>query len=126
MEQRVKKFVCICCPIGCKLEVTVNGGEVSVSGNTCVRGKNYGISEVTAPTRTVTSTVKLVGGEVARLPVKTASPIPKDRIFAALFEIKSVIASAPMKIGDIIIRDVAGTGVSVVATRDVCISGEKS
>ena len=122
-ENTVKKLVCICCPIGCALTATVSGdGEISVEGNTCKRGATYAVTELTAPTRTVTSTVRVAGGEIARVPVKTAQPIPKDKMNDALFGaggIKSAQVEAPVRAGDVIIKNVAGTGVDVVATRKV-------
>ena len=118
-KELIKKLVCIRCPIGCNLEVYKTDSGFTVSGNTCKRGEQYGIAEVTAPTRTVTSTTKLFGGEIDRVPVKTAEPIPKDKIFAALLEIKKTAVDAPVRIGDIIVKNVAGTNVNVVATRDI-------
>lgn len=119
----VKKFVCICCPIGCELTATVkDDGEISVTGNTCKRGAAYAVTELTAPTRTVTSTVRVNGGAIDRVPVKTARPIPKEKMFDALFGdggIKSVEVDAPIEAGDVVIRDVAGTGVDVIATRKI-------
>lgn len=122
-ENTVKKFVCICCPIGCALTATVNGdGDISVEGNTCKRGAAYAVTELTSPTRTVTSTVRVTGGRQPRVPVKTAQPIPKDKMFEALFGeggIKCAQVEAPVSAGDVIISDVADTGVDVVATRKV-------
>lgn len=112
------EFVCICCPMGCDLEVKVDGENITVSGNTCPRGRDYAIAEVTAPTRTVTTTVDVSGGEF-RAPVKTAAPIPKGKIFDALAEIKAACVTAPVCIGDVIVAGVAGTDVDVVATRNV-------
>ena len=101
--------------------MTVEKSEsgIEVTGNTCKRGEKYAIAEVTAPTRTVTSSVAIKGGEIARVPVKTAAPIPKDKIFVALDEIKTVELAAPVEIGDVIVKNVAGSGVDVVATRKV-------
>ncbi len=119
----VKKFVCICCPIGCELTATVNGdGGISVTGNTCKRGASYAVTELTSPTRTVTSTVRINGGIIDRVPVKTAQPVPKEKMFDVLFGvggIKRIEVDAPIKAGDVIIKNVAGTGIDVIATRDV-------
>lgn len=115
MEER--KLVCIQCPIGCNLTVTLDGGEVlKVEGQTCKRGEIYAKKEVTAPTRTVTSTVKLVGGNLPVISVKTAADIPKEKIFDCMSEINKAVAYSPIKIGDIIIENVCGTSVNVVAT----------
>ena len=115
----IKEFVCICCPMGCRLSVTLNdSGEVEeVSGNTCIRGKNYAISEVTAPTRMITTTIKTPDGVC--VPVKTKEPIPKGEIFSCMEEIKKQTVELPVHVGDIVLRDVAGTGVDIVATRSL-------
>lgn len=113
-------LICINCPMGCSLTVTkADDGSVSVTGNTCPRGEEYGIKEVTNPTRTVTSIVRVSDGEIPMVSVKTASDIPKEKIFDVMKEIRSAKTVAPVSIGDIIIEDAAGTGVSVVATKNV-------
>ena len=95
--------------MGCPLVVTMDGGDVvSVTGNTCKRGEIYGRKEVTNPTRIVTSTVRVSGGS-----------IPKGKIFDCVKALKTVEVAAPVHIGDVIMKDVAGTGVDVVATKNV-------
>ncbi len=110
------KFICIVCPRGCHLSVDEN---LNVTGNSCPRGKEYAINEVTNPTRTITSTVAISGSELHRLPVMTSSPIPKGKIFEVMQEIDKVRACAPVRIGDVIIRDVLGTGSDIIATRNI-------
>ena len=117
MEKR--EMTCINCPLGCQLTVTVDGGTVTVTGNTCPRGEDYGIKEVTDPRRTVTSTVKVKGGNAARVPVKTKTDIPKDKIFEVMDVVRKTEVKPPVRIGDIIVDDIAGTGVPLVATKDV-------
>ncbi|MBO4832255.1 MAG: DUF1667 domain-containing protein [Oscillospiraceae bacterium] len=117
METR--ELTCIQCPLGCQLAVTVDGDAVTVTGNTCQRGAVYGEKEVTAPTRTVTGTIPVDGGEIARVSVKTAPDIPKDKIFDVMAEIRSAHLTAPVEAGRIIIHDVAGTGADVIATKTV-------
>lgn len=115
-----KNLICIQCPMGCQLEVEMENGEVvKVSGNTCKRGEIYAKKEVTSPTRTVTSTVKVEGGELPVVAVKTKTDIPKSLIFECMAEINKAKISAPVKIGDVIIENVCGTGVQVVATSNV-------
>ena len=114
-----RELTCINCPLGCALTVTIDGESITVTGNTCPRGEAYGKKEVTDPTRIVTSTVPVDGGDIARVPVKTASDIPKGRIFDVMEAVHAVRAKAPVKIGDVIVRDAAGTGVDIVAARDV-------
>lgn len=118
MEQ--KNLTCIGCPLGCQLTVELENGEViSVTGNTCKRGDDYARKEVTSPTRIVTSTVKVTGGNVPTVSVKTKSDIPKGKIFDCAKALKEVIVQAPIAIGDVVLEDVAGTGVDIVATKGV-------
>ena len=109
-------LTCIVCPKGCPMTVTLadDGSVLSVKGNTCPRGKTYAESECTHPVRTVTSTVMCEGGAI--ISVKTASAIPKEKMFEVMQELNGVLAPATTKIGDVIIENVAGTGISIVAT----------
>ena len=120
METVTRELTCIGCPMGCPLTVTMEAGEViSVTGNTCKRGDIYARKEVTNPTRIVTSTVRVTGGEADMVSVKTKEDIPKGKIFDILDEIKPVVVKAPVKIGDVIVPNVAGTGVDVIATKNI-------
>lgn len=110
-----RELVCIACPLGCSLTVTLDGKTIiSVEGNTCPRGKDYAINECTHPVRTVTSTVRCENGEL--LSVKTGKPIPKENIFDAMKIINSTVAKLPVNVGDIIIEDLYGS--SLVATME--------
>lgn len=115
----MRELTCIGCPLGCALRVFDEDGALRVEGNTCPRGEAYAKSEVLCPKRTVTSTVAVHGGTVGRLSVRTQTDIPKDKIFACMEEIKAVSVDAPVHIGDIVLPDVAGTGVPLIATKDV-------
>ena len=118
MEER--HLICIGCPVGCALTVRTRQGEVvSVEGNTCRKGKFYGEREVTAPARTVTTTVAVTGGKLPVVSVKTKTDIPKDKIFDCIRALKGIRVPAPVYTGDIILADAAGTGVDVVATKTV-------
>lgn len=118
MEKR--DLICIGCPMGCPLTVEIENAEVvSVSGNTCPRGDAYARKEVTNPTRIVTSTVMVEGGTVDMVSVKTKNDIPKDKIFECIKALKGIRVKAPVRIGDVILSDVAGTGVDIVATKGV-------
>lgn len=113
-------LICIGCPLGCPLTVEMEGSEVkAVSGNTCPRGDAYARKEMTNPTRIVTSTVRVAGGRLAMVSVKTASDIPKGKIFDCVKALKDVEVKAPVKIGDVIVENVAGTGVNIIATKSV-------
>ena len=113
-------LICIGCPLGCPLTVEMEGNEVkSVAGNTCPRGDAYAKKELTNPTRIVTSTVRVAGGKLAMVSVKTESDIPKGKIFDCVKALRDVEVQAPVKIGDVIVENVAGTGVNVIATKNV-------
>lgn len=117
MEER--KLTCIGCPMGCPLTVVMNDEEVvSVTGNTCKRGDVYARKEVTDPTRIVTSTVRVSGGSIPMVSVKTKEDIPKDKIFECVRALKGIQVPAPVHIGDIILKNVADTGVDIVATKN--------
>ncbi len=111
------ELTCIQCPLGCALTVTVDGDELTVKGNTCPRGAEYGRKEILHPSRTVTSTVAAEGGEIPRLSVKTRTDIPKEKIFDVMEVIRKTKVKAPVSLGDVIIENVCGTGVDVIATK---------
>ena len=118
MEKR--ELICIGCPLGCPLNVALENDEIiSVTGNTCPRGDAYARKEVTNPTRIVTSTVRVNGGTYAMVSCKTASDIPKDKIFAVTDCLKTVCINAPVSIGDVLFENVAGTGVDIIATKNI-------
>lgn len=115
-----KNLICINCPMGCALTVEMEGQDVvSVSGNTCKRGDTYARKEVTNPTRIVTSTVRVAGGEADMVSVKTKEDIPKGKIAECIKALKDVQVQAPVHIGDVIVTDIAGTGVDIVATKNI-------
>ncbi len=113
-----RKLTCIVCPKGCEMTVTLTeeGKFRSVTGHTCKRGEAYAFSECTAPTRTLTSTVITESGKM--LPVKTAAPIPKESLFLAMAELSAVTVSDATRLGDVILANIAGSGVALVATAD--------
>ena len=118
MEER--KLTCIGCPMGCPLTVVMKGKDVlSVTGNTCRRGDVYARKEVTNPTRIVTSTVRVSGGSIDMVSVKTKEDIPKDKIFECVRALKGIRIPAPVHIGDVILTNVADTGVDIIATKNV-------
>lgn len=115
-----RNLTCIVCPMGCQLEVELQDGKVTaVTGNTCKRGEAYGISECTAPTRTLTTTVRVSGGSEPLVSVKTAAPIPKELLFDAMKELRKVTVPAPVKLGQVVLENLCGTGVGVVAGKEV-------
>lgn len=112
-----RDMTCIICPRGCALKVEINGDNITVTGNSCPKGEQYAIDECTNPTRTVTSSVRVENREDTMVSVKTASPIPKDKIFEVMCLIRAKSVCAPVGIGDIIIKDVFGT--DIVATKNI-------
>ena len=112
-----RDMTCIICPRGCALKVEIEGDNITVTGNSCPKGKQYAIDECTNPTRTVTSSVRVENREDTMVSVKTASPIPKDKIFEVMRLIRAKSVCAPVGIGDIIIKDVFGT--NIVATKNI-------
>lgn len=118
METR--NLTCIGCPLGCAITVTMDGGNVvSITGNTCKRGSDYAAKEVTHPTRIVTSTVCVRGDSIPMVSVKTAQDIPKEKIFEIMKYINALTVTAPVHIGDVLLKDIAGTGVDLIATKEV-------
>ncbi|NLV86168.1 MAG: DUF1667 domain-containing protein [Clostridiales bacterium] len=115
-----RTLTCISCPLGCQVTAEINKGEiVSVTGNTCKRGDVYARKELTNPTRIVTSTVEVIGGESSRLPVKTRTDIPKSMIFDCILALKGLKVKAPLKVGDVVLENVCGTGVDIIATKTI-------
>lgn len=113
-----RELTCICCPVGCQLKVVSDKtGQVTVTGNTCKRGEDYGRKELTNPTRTVTSTVRVRDRQDMVVAVKTAEDIPKGKMKECMEALAGVRVELPVKVGDIVLEDVAGTGVKVVVTR---------
>ncbi|MDO5403444.1 MAG: DUF1667 domain-containing protein [Eubacteriales bacterium] len=118
---RTRELTCICCPLGCRLTVTGNAEtkELNVTGNTCPRGADYAVKEVTDPRRIVTSTVAVENGVLPVVSVKTAGDIPKNKIFLCMEQLEHARVSAPVSIGDIVLPDIADTGVAIIATKNV-------
>ena len=115
-----RELICIGCPMGCPIVVKMEDGKVvSVTGNTCPRGDAYARKEVTDPTRIVTTTVRVADGKVPMINVKTEHDIPKDKNFDCIAALRGVTIKAPVHIGDIVLENVAGTGVNIVAAGNV-------
>ena len=115
-----RELVCIACPIGCRLTVSLEeGSEIRVSGNQCAKGETYGREEVLAPRRVVTTTVRLASSALRRLPVKTSQPLPREHIEALLAEAHRLELSPPVRRGQVLLADFQATGVDLVATRTV-------
>lgn len=115
-----REMICINCPMGCRLTVDDSDrANIKVSGNTCPRGITYAVNEVTAPKRMVTGSVKVKGGNIAMVSVKTREAIPKELIFESLELLKKVELAAPVHIGDVVIANVCSCGVDFIATKNI-------
>lgn len=120
----MKKYLtCIICPMGCSLEITGEQKEdlfevSSVTGNNCRRGEEYAKKELIFPTRTLTTTIAVTGSSLKLVPVKTAGEIPKDMLLKAMEVIRRAKCKAPVKCGDVLLYDLLGTGIKVVACAD--------
>lgn len=116
------EITCISCPMGCPLQVTLDGDKVTnVEGASCKKGITYAEVECTNPTRMMTSTVTLLGSPLRRLPIKTERPIPKGKIAEAARSLKGVEIKAPVAIGDTVVENICGTGINMVATRHAVV-----
>lgn len=112
-------ITCIVYPIGCSLVVTKLDNGYKVEGNTCKRGKKYGVEELTNPKRVVTSTVRLEESYLNLLPVKTKESVPKDMIFDVMKELEKIVVMPPINVGDIIIKNILNTGVDIVSSKTI-------
>lgn len=113
-----KDLICVICPGGCALKVTVENGQVtSVLGNACPRGERYAESEIVNPVRTLTTTVKTDSGEL--LPVKTSAPVPKTKLFEYMNIINQTTVTTPVAIGRVLIYNIDGNGTNVVAAKSM-------
>jgi CxxC motif-containing protein len=114
----MKHLICIVCPNGCHLDVDDENG-FKVTGNRCPRGAEYGKTELTNPTRVLTSTVKISSAPHRRCPVKTDGPIPKGKLLEAMDVLDNVELKSPVKRGDIVINNILGTGANLIVTKDM-------
>lgn len=112
----MKELICITCPKGCHLRIDEENG-FNVTGNGCPRGEAYAMKELTDPRRTLTSTVRIRGAAVPRLPVKSCGEIPKALVISAAAALDGVEMEAPVALGQVVLPDILGTGVDIVATR---------
>lgn len=108
------ELTCIMCPVGCTLKVTKQkNGEITVTGNSCPRGHEYGIKEVTSPERIVTTVKKYKAGTIS---LKTEKPIPKSLVDSCLIEISKTNADQELKVGDVFLKNILNTGVNIIVT----------
>lgn len=114
-----RELTCVACPLGCQITVDYEGDEVfSVTGNTCKRGDAYARIEIVNPTRSLATTIKVENGVHPVVPVKSNKPVPKNKMFDCMKVINEVTVKAPVKIGQVLIADILGTGADIVATNN--------
>ncbi len=115
-----RNLICIGCPMGCRLRVLLEGGAVTgVEGNTCKRGEAYARREVISPTRVLTTTLPVRGGVSPTVAVKTAGEVPKPLLMDCVQALRGLTLAAPVAAGTVVYRDLCGTGVDLIAVRDV-------
>lgn len=114
-----REITCIVCPKGCQMLVSNIDGQYIVEGNSCIRGAKYSVDEVTSPKRMITSTVRLEGAYLNMLPVKTSVSVPKDLVFEIMNILSTIKITAPVKVGDIIVKNILDTGVDIVSTKTI-------
>ncbi|MBR5782753.1 MAG: DUF1667 domain-containing protein [Clostridia bacterium] len=116
-----KDMICISCPLGCPLSVEMDesGKVLSVSGNSCKRGEQYAIDECTNPVRMLTTTIRVHGGALPMIPVKTSAPIPKGKMMECMQVINRMALDAPIRMGEVIICNICDTGVDIIATNEL-------
>lgn len=110
-------ITCIVCPRGCVMEADIQREQISVTGNSCPRGEKHAIDEIRHPVRSLTSVIRVSNREDTMVSVKSAQPVPKERLFEIMNRIHAMTVSAPIAIGDVLIDDVFGT--QIVATKEI-------
>lgn len=113
-----KDYTCIVCPQSCTLTVTGENGDITVSGNKCKRGAEYGRNEHVSPKRMITTTVALKNGTIRMIPVISSGAVPKEKLLSCLQYLYGMEVEAPVKLHDVIVEDILGTGISILAARD--------
>ena len=116
---KTRKITCICCPLGCNIEITEKNGQLKIIGEQCKQGKTYAMQEITDPRRTLTTTIKIRGGTRPMLPVRSATDLPKDKIPTCIKYLASLTVTAPIHCGDIICANILDMHVDIIASRDM-------
>lgn len=115
----MKKMTCLVCPNGCSLSIEKDKNGYKVDGNLCPKGREFALSEIINPKRTICSTVRTTCTAIRRLPVRTNGEIPKSYMMPVMDEINKVVIKNPVHTNDIIIKNVLGTGIDIIATSDM-------
>lgn len=112
-----RNITCIICPRGCAMTAEITAAGVTVTGHTCARGEEYAVAECTNPVRTVTATVRVSNRTDTMVSVKTAAPVPKEKMAEVMARLRQITVQAPIAMGDVILSDVFGT--QIIATREI-------
>jgi CxxC motif-containing protein len=113
------KYICIICPNGCEVEAEVNGKEVKVKGNTCRRGEEYVRKEIFSPQRGLTTTILVRNGKIPLASAKLTKPVAKNKVAEIMKEIKGIEFDAPVRIGQVLVRNIQGTSSDLIATKTI-------
>ncbi|MBE6831025.1 MAG: DUF1667 domain-containing protein [Ruminococcaceae bacterium] len=116
-----KQYVCIVCPMSCSIELTDDSGVLTVEGNTCKRGEEYAKNEYTDPKRMITTTVGLRGSRLRCLPVISREAVPKKLLRDCMKQLYATVVDAPVRQGDVIVANILGTGVDIIAARSITL-----
>jgi len=114
-----RELTCIICPIGCRITVDAADGDFVFSGNKCPKGAEFARKEITAPLRTLTTTVRTTFPGIPVLPVKTSGEAPKDKLNEIIRELSKLVIKERIGIGETIVADILGTGIDIIATSDM-------
>ena len=116
---KTQEIICTGCPLGCRMTAEI-GEAVTIKGNMCVIGYEYGLAEVQDPQRMLTTSIKVIRGEgYEMLSVKTSAPIPKGRMMDCMAAIRGHRAEGSYSVGDVVIQNILGLGIDTIATREV-------
>jgi CxxC motif-containing protein len=114
----IREFICVTCPVGCSIQATVEDDQlITVEGQACKRGIAFVQEELSAPKRTLTTTVRVEGGALPLVPVRSTEPLPKAALLDVAGLLREIVLEAPLEAGQVVLPDVLGTGVDMVTSR---------
>jgi CxxC motif-containing protein len=115
-----REFICVTCPVGCAINAVVEDGElVEIEGHTCKRGIAFVEEELTAPRRMLTTTVRVHGGTLPLVPVRSSEPLPKEKLLDVAARLREVVVEAPVVEHQVVLSDALGTGVDIITSRAI-------
>jgi len=120
MGRETREVICILCPVGCRITVEIEDGEISKIENAgCKRGRDYAEQEIKSPVRDFFTTVRVKDGKIPVVSVRSTAPIPKRMLMRCASELARIVVPAPVRIGDVIVKNIMNLGVDIVATKSV-------